>query len=111
MTRSCASSLLLLGSISPADVDVSLAVFARHANHPRIAADFAVLNVAATDVELDTNLDLFPAVRARHQLRIIRLHFTSLAQALCRGGAQALELKLALKLATVNSTVFVLRHE
>ena len=64
-------SQLLVG---PADLDEQVIALARHGDCPRIAADLAVLNVAAAEIEFDVDLDLLAAVRARYDLGVVGLH-------------------------------------
>jgi hypothetical protein len=48
-------------------VHVSLAVFGKDANAPRIATDLAILDEFTAHVRLEVELDLFSAVRTRHE--------------------------------------------
>ncbi len=57
----------LLRSIRPSDLNVSLAVVRKHANQPRVATHFAVLNEIPLHVGLEVELDLFSAVRTRDE--------------------------------------------
>ena len=60
--------------VSTADVDEQVIAFAGHGDCPRIAADLAVLNVAAAEIEFDVDLDCLAAVRARYELGVVGLH-------------------------------------
>ena len=48
-------------------MDEAIVVSTRHLDAPRIAAHFAVLNEAATDVSLDVDLELLAAERTCDQ--------------------------------------------
>ena len=58
---------LLLRSVGPSHLNVSLALVRKHANQPRVATHFAVLNEIPLDVGLEAELDLFSAVRTRDE--------------------------------------------
>ncbi len=68
----------LFAAIRLANLDVQFFAVARHTHGPRVATYFAILDVTAAHVGFDVNLDLLAAIRARHKLRIIRLHSISL---------------------------------
>lgn len=53
---------------------------APYAHGPRPAADLAVLDVTAADVEFNVDLHLLAAIRAGHVLRVIKLHPGSLTR-------------------------------
>jgi len=57
---------------------ITIVISTRHADPPRITADFAVLNEAAMDVRLDVDLHLFAAKRTRDQevVRHCRLSYS-----------------------------------
>ncbi len=61
----------LLGSVRAADVHVDFAVLARHAHRPGVAADLAVLDVAAAHVQFHVDFDLFAAVRAGDEVGVV----------------------------------------
>ena len=61
----------LFRSVRAPNLDADLVAVARDADAPGVAADLAVLDVAAADVQLDVDLDLFTAIRAGHQVRVV----------------------------------------
>ena len=65
---------LVVRVVRARDFDIALAVFVRDPDTPRIATDFAVLDEGAAHVGLDVDLDLFSAVRAHDQRRIVHIN-------------------------------------
>jgi hypothetical protein len=61
-TEALAASLRTVG---PRDADGAIFAVDRDAQEPRVAAHLAVLHEGARDVQLDVDLDVLPAVRAR----------------------------------------------
>jgi hypothetical protein len=57
----------LLRAIRADDVDPSIVALAPDADSPRAAADFAVLDEAASEIWFDVNLDFLSAIGARHE--------------------------------------------
>ena len=61
-------------SICSANIDGPIAASTRHPDAPGIAADLAILDVTAADIELDVDLDLLAAIGARHQVGLVCFH-------------------------------------
>ena len=70
----------LLRTTSPSHIDPTVAIAARYADAPWVAAHFAVLNEAAGDIGLNVDFDILAAVRTRHNKQIVHADvFTSRA--------------------------------
>jgi len=53
----------LLRTISPSHIDPTVAIAARYADAPWVAAHFAVLNEAASDIRFEIDLEFLAAIR------------------------------------------------
>lgn len=73
----------LFRPVRAADRYVHVIPVTRHADLPRIAAHFAVLDVTAAHVQLDVDLNLFAAVGAGDPPGLVRVHRV-LLRVVCR---------------------------
>src|SRR5438445_10902634 len=76
-----------LRAVSALALDIAIGAAAPHAHLPRVTADFAVLDEAASHVLLEVNLHLLATIGARHEKVLV--HRGSSVQQLVGEGSSA----------------------